>query len=549
MAVFVKSVVENSTDKETVWSILKRMNISAEEFQLIYPNQTLFITPASSEDLSTTTTTVAMDRDKMCDLEHIAQGYKDIHGYLSLVVCLFGTIANILNIVVLTRKEMNGSPINRILTGIAVADMLVMVEYIPFTIHMNLWTSGREPEEQYSWNWAALLWFHVNFSIVIHAVSIFLTLTLAVWRFIMIRFHTLAPIYCTMERCKIVILCAYVFPFFLTIPNYLAMTIKTNVPKGTNATTYLLNWSEMANANDKLLYRANIWLYSFILKLVPCIVLTLITGFLIRVLYKAEERSARLKNGGGHAPPTNYRRPSEMPPSAAAKHDPHGSVRLPNGYRGGAPKGPSTATSSRKRSIDRTTRLLIAILILFLATEFPQGILGMLSAVHGVQYFHDCYIPLGDVWDAMALINSAINFILYCIMSKQFRRTFVETFHLEWCAKLDCPTVTVQSNCPRRKRASSRRDLTFANKAIKEEEDVLAEEGAVQLLPRNDLLQPPPSTTAAAQSAENNDVEIKMNEIVKEKTTTNAAESVCEAHPTRKSNSRENNTNTTTTGC
>lgn len=97
----------------------------------------------------------------------------------------------------------------RFVSGIAVADMLVMVEYIPFTIHMNLWTSGREPEEQYSWNWAALLWFHVNFSIVIHAVSIFLTLTLAVWRFIMIRFHTLAPIYCTMERCKIVILCAY----------------------------------------------------------------------------------------------------------------------------------------------------------------------------------------------------------------------------------------------------------------------------------------------------------------------------------------------------
>ncbi|XP_059088552.1 G-protein coupled receptor dmsr-1-like isoform X2 [Tigriopus californicus] len=527
----------------------KKMNVSAEEFQLIYPNQTLLTTVASSEDLNTTTTTTIAVA-KMCDLEHFAQGYKDIHGYLSLVVCLFGTIANILNIVVLTRKEMNGSPINRILTGIAVADMLVMVEYIPFTIHMHLWTNGREPEEQYSWNWAALLWFHVNFSIVIHAVSIFLTLTLAVWRFIMIRFHTLAPIYCTMERCKIVILCAYVFPFFLTIPNYLAMTIKTNVPKGTNATKYYVNWSEMANANDKLLYRANIWLYSFILKLVPCIVLTLITGFLIRVLYKAEERSARLKNGGSHAPAAaNYRRPSEMPPSAAAKHDPHGSVRLPNGYRGGAPtKGPSAATSNRKRSIDRTTRLLIAILVLFLATEFPQGILGMLSAVHGVQYFHDCYIPLGDVWDAMALINSAINFILYCIMSKQFRRTFVETFHLEWCAKLDCPTVTVQSNCPRRKRASSRRDLTFANKAIKEEEEDLGEqeEGGVQLLPRTDHLQPPASSTIApAQSAQNDDVKIKMNEIVKEETTTNA-KPVCETDPTKKSNLRENNSTTTT---
>ena len=43
--------------------------------------------------------------------------YKPFHGYFSLVVCLFGTLANIVNIAVLTRKEMNGSPINRILTG------------------------------------------------------------------------------------------------------------------------------------------------------------------------------------------------------------------------------------------------------------------------------------------------------------------------------------------------------------------------------------------------------------------------------------------------
>ena len=34
---------------------------------------------------------------------------------------------------------------------------------------------------------AAVVWFHANFSIVIHTVSIWLTLCLAVWRFIMIR--------------------------------------------------------------------------------------------------------------------------------------------------------------------------------------------------------------------------------------------------------------------------------------------------------------------------------------------------------------------------
>ena len=41
-----------------------------------------------------------------------------------------------------------GNPINLLLTGIALADCLVMVEYIPFTTHMYL--LKRNVEEQVS---------------------------------------------------------------------------------------------------------------------------------------------------------------------------------------------------------------------------------------------------------------------------------------------------------------------------------------------------------------------------------------------------------------
>ena len=43
--------------------------------------------------------------------------YREVHGYISVMICILGTVANILNIIVLTRKEMISSPINRILTG------------------------------------------------------------------------------------------------------------------------------------------------------------------------------------------------------------------------------------------------------------------------------------------------------------------------------------------------------------------------------------------------------------------------------------------------
>ena len=37
------------------------------------------------------------------------------------------------------------------------------------------------------------------------------------------------------------------------------------------------------------------------------------------------------------------------------------------------------------------------------------------------QFFMDCYTPLGELMDMMALVNCALNFILYCLMSRQFR--------------------------------------------------------------------------------------------------------------------------------
>lgn len=41
----------------------------------------------------------------------------------------------------------------------------------------------------------------------------------------------------------------------------------------------------------------------------------------------------------------------------------------------------------------------------------------------------------GDLMDILALINSSINFILYCSMSRQFRSTFTLLFRPRWLDK------------------------------------------------------------------------------------------------------------------
>lgn len=159
-----------------------------------------------------------------------------------------------------------------------------------------------------------------------------------------------------------------------------------------NMTKHYLNFSQLAHQNEKLLFRLTVWLYSFIIKLIPSIVLTIFTGFLIHALYKAEERSARLKNGrntvrtpAAAAPPKNgeveagtagqANRGVQTASSRVAVNN-NGNVVVEANNTTAAPATRRRSTvhgkSSRKKSTDRTTRLLIVILVLFLLTEFPQ---------------------------------------------------------------------------------------------------------------------------------------------------------------------------------
>lgn len=324
--------------------------------------------------------------------------YKDIHGYLSLTVCFIGIMFNISNFVVFGQKGTIGSPMNCILLAINLADMLLMVEYIPYCIHEYLWTYINN-SERYSWSWAAFVWFHANFSIFINTINIFLNICLVVWWFIVIRFHS---VHCTIGRCHLLIGFAYIVPIFLSIPNMMALAIKPRFNETNSKMTmaieatgkrfelegteqYIIGHSCLAKANNYFLSRLNIWIYSFLLKVVPCIVLTIFTGFLIMELFKSKQRSVRF---------SSWRQ---------------------------------TDWQNRlNKKQDTTTRILIVTIILFLIAEFPSGIMGVLWAIHGNDFYHDCYHPLGELLDMMALIKSAVSFIPYSLISTHFRKPFAK---------------------------------------------------------------------------------------------------------------------------
>lgn len=117
-------------------------------------------------------------------LETFVSNYAELyHPYFAIAVCIFGTIANILNIIVLTRKDMISVPINRILTALAITDMILMVEYIPFAYYYHLDLPGKR---DFPFSGAVAILFHTHITQVLHTISICLTLTLAIWRYLAI---------------------------------------------------------------------------------------------------------------------------------------------------------------------------------------------------------------------------------------------------------------------------------------------------------------------------------------------------------------------------
>lgn len=227
--------------------------------------------------------------------------YAQVHGYIALLICLLGSAANSVNIAVLSRKEMTSST-NSILTGLAVADLLVMIDYIPFALHTYVKIGSALNKNSYGW--AVFIYFHSIFSQTFHTISIWLTITLAVWRFIAINFPQKNRTLCNKQNTNIAIAVAYAVCPVLCLPIYFAMNIQefsmrnaganntTNLTDSMNATmepAYALSMTD-----NKHLLTAIFWIYSVFIKLIPCVVLSILSVLLILKMKSSDRRRQKL---------------------------------------------------------------------------------------------------------------------------------------------------------------------------------------------------------------------------------------------------------------
>lgn len=283
---------------------------------------------------------------------------------------------------VLTRRQMK-TPVNQILTWLAVADIMTMVSYIPFALHFYCQFPQNDSKlhERNNHFWMSFLVFHINITSTTHTISIWMCVTLAIVRFLHISNPTKTNMFRVrrINQTRLIIVIVYLSSAMILIPNYLSNELHEAMID--NETVYFLEDLKLGKSDTETTVLINVWLYAMSAKLIPCLLMSIFGSLLIYNIHvKVRQRRKVLQISGNN--------------------------------------------SARLSEHSRTTKMLVAVIILFIVTELPQGVLIVCSACIE-NFFDHVYQPLGDVMDIMALVNNSINFVLYCSMSAKFREIFV----------------------------------------------------------------------------------------------------------------------------
>ncbi|KAH7729992.1 7TM GPCR protein [Aphelenchoides avenae] len=380
-----------------------------------------------------------MDGDGLCEIGSIPlpdsaswlisavasfqQAYGEVHPFLAVVLCIAGTLMNIITVIVLTRPSMV-SPVNVLLCAVAICDIVVMTSYLIFVCHFLLAAAGRCAATDYSYGWALFTMFHAHASVIFHATSIWLTVLLAQIRVLTIRRATSGPTTSISEPLTVVLaLATCLVMTVVNLPNFLTFEIVevpsqaflpclkqddvslSNVSMHLNGTTpytvssdgdesiaiakLLLDEEDVgtvftvrAHENDCMKLKMAFWSNGMIFKVVPCLLLTVSIAALLKIIADVSHKRKNLAQ-----------------------------------------------IMKKKVPRDNTTPMLVAVLTIFLIAELPQGLMLVLTGIFSSETFHKkIYLPLGDFMDLLSLLNSAIGFLIYVGMSRKFRSVFFQLF-------------------------------------------------------------------------------------------------------------------------
>ncbi|CAC5402508.1 OPRL1 [Mytilus coruscus] len=283
------------------------------------------------------------------------------------IVCILGIIGNTLTLIVLSHKDMATST-NVYLSALAVSDTIKLINDFFYFIMVVLQDQNLDKDMRLISNFYPYAHYIFNMSV---CVTAWLTVSVAVERYISICHITKAKEMCTITKARIVSTVVFLTMIILTVPSALRYEAIHQVDNNKNVTCYTVLPSALGNNSDFM--DPYTWVQNSLRSIIPLIVLIFLNARIINELRKQRVKGKKL--------------------------------------------------SSR----NRITLMLIAIIIFFTVCIMPDA---FMSLFFGFGYVDESNLVKGirEITDSLLAINSAFNFVLYCSMSKIFRTTFSKIF-------------------------------------------------------------------------------------------------------------------------
>ncbi|CAB4068330.1 Sex peptide receptor [Lepeophtheirus salmonis] len=323
-----------------------------------------------------------------------------IYGYIMPIILAVTFLSNILIIIVLSKKQMK-SPTNLVLMSMAISDLLTVIFPAPW--YLYIYTMGNVETFNNKETGYAYETMLETMPQIFHTASIWLTLALALQRYIYVCHASIARVWCTLEKTKKAIAGIFFVAFLHQTTRFFDkkfedMTIEYPVCSNNYISICKVSFADWVVQDVSLNgYFITFWWFRVLfVHLIPCVSLVILNILLFRTMKEAEKKRERLLHCKQKA----------------------------------ASKGESKE-SKKLRDSNCTTLMLIVVITVFLAVELPLGIITILHTMSSTIYD---FLDYGFVKSIVLIVNLCIclsyplNFGIYCGMSRQFRETFKELF-------------------------------------------------------------------------------------------------------------------------
>ncbi|CAF0907543.1 unnamed protein product [Adineta steineri] len=318
--------------------------------------------------------------------------YVILQGVCAPLIIIISTVLNSLIAVVLLQKHLR-SPTNILLLAIALYDTLTGL--FPFPAYIYVF-SFKKCDDYMPYNYG---WFHrINYEVlpfIFHTCSIWVTVVLAIQRYIYVCHSEKAKQWCTVPMALKAIACVNILALVTAIPMFLEGTFQ---PKAVHS---LLDPNKIIHAclvrdysEDRrfsTLYSVYTVLRALLINVGPCTILVILNMILVQRMKEAKQNRDRLIVKRSH--------------------------------------------EARAQEQTSVTLMLIIVVTLFLIVEIPMAIHIIISGLlklFNKTFLNDFLNFSVQLLNFAVLLSYPINFFIYCRMSRAFRDAFT---------KLLCPSI------------------------------------------------------------------------------------------------------------